>query len=235
MAGTLALQRAAVLRTAGMAELRYQPRLDWRSTPTTRSSETAFRSSGCSPPTTTRSTRFRTRRRISRPRSTSWRGTVWGKFSSRATCISATSAPTRSTAISTTIRWTNRCTSRVLPKARPCARPDTPVFRPAERPAANTPFPYWRCIAQALLRDEPGEKCNGLLNRSHTGQHSIGFSAQGTWFETTGAWRNQIHRRHGIRPQHRRLPATHRTRISESRPERNRSRRVRRRSYRRQC
>ena len=58
--------------------------------------------------------------------------------------------------------------------------------------AANTPFPSWRCIAQALQRDEPGEKCNGLVNRSHTGQHSVGFSAQGTWFETTGAWRNQI-------------------------------------------
>ena len=58
--------------------------------------------------------------------------------------------------------------------------------------AANTPFPKWRCIGQALLRDEPGEKCNGLLTRSHTGQHNIGFSAQGTWFETVGAWRNQL-------------------------------------------
>ncbi|MEO8592389.1 MAG: TonB-dependent receptor [Candidatus Solibacter sp.] len=58
--------------------------------------------------------------------------------------------------------------------------------------AANTPFPKWRCIAQSLLRDEPGEKCNGLLNRSHIGQHSIGYSAQGTWFETAGVWRNQF-------------------------------------------
>ena len=32
--------------------------------------------------------------------------------------------------------------------------------------AANTPFPYWRCIANALLSDEPGEKCNGLINRA---------------------------------------------------------------------
>ncbi len=58
--------------------------------------------------------------------------------------------------------------------------------------AANTPFPFWRCIAQALERDEPGEKCNGLLNRTRTGQHDIGFSAQGTWFETRGVWRNQF-------------------------------------------
>jgi outer membrane receptor protein involved in Fe transport len=58
--------------------------------------------------------------------------------------------------------------------------------------AANTPFPKWRCIANSLLRDEPGEKCNGILNRSHTGQHNIGFNAQGTWFESAGGWRNQF-------------------------------------------
>ena len=58
--------------------------------------------------------------------------------------------------------------------------------------AANTPFPSWRCIAQALQRDEPEEKCDGLLNRSKIGQHNIGFSAQGTWLETVGAWRNQF-------------------------------------------
>lgn len=58
--------------------------------------------------------------------------------------------------------------------------------------AANTPFPKWRCIGQSILRDEPAEKCNGLLNRSHTGQHNIGFSAQGTWFESLGGWRNQL-------------------------------------------
>jgi outer membrane receptor protein involved in Fe transport len=65
-------------------------------------------------------------------------------------------------------------------------------FPTAGETAANTPFPKWRCIAQALLRDEPGEKCNGLLTRSHTGQHSVGFSAQGTWFESAGSWRNQF-------------------------------------------
>ena len=58
--------------------------------------------------------------------------------------------------------------------------------------AANTPFPKWRCIAQALLRDEPAEKCNGLVNRSHTGQHSVGFSAQAAWFRSWGSRRNQF-------------------------------------------
>ena len=44
--------------------------------------------------------------------------------------------------------------------------------------SANTPFPFWRCIANALLRDEPGEKCNGLLNRTGSSQDNYGFSAQ---------------------------------------------------------
>lgn len=44
--------------------------------------------------------------------------------------------------------------------------------------ASNTPFPKWRCIANALLVDEPGEKCNGVINQSDTTQTHHGFSAQ---------------------------------------------------------
>lgn len=44
--------------------------------------------------------------------------------------------------------------------------------------AANTPFPKWRCIAQALLNDEPGEKCDGVIRQSRTDQTSQGFTAQ---------------------------------------------------------
>ena len=40
--------------------------------------------------------------------------------------------------------------------------------------AANTPFPYWRCLGNVLLNDEPAEKCNGLINRSETRQHNGG-------------------------------------------------------------
>ncbi|HXI28642.1 MAG TPA: TonB-dependent receptor, partial [Vicinamibacterales bacterium] len=47
--------------------------------------------------------------------------------------------------------------------------------------AANTPFPFWRCIANVLLQDEPATTCNGLLNRSETAQHNYGLSGQGTW------------------------------------------------------
>ncbi|WP_088280614.1 TonB-dependent receptor [Ideonella sp. A 288] len=51
-------------------------------------------------------------------------------------------------------------------------------FPTAGESAANTPFPKWRCIANALLRDEPGEKCNGLINRSNTAQINQGLSVQ---------------------------------------------------------
>ena len=51
-------------------------------------------------------------------------------------------------------------------------------FPAAGENAANTPFPKWRCIANALLQDEPGEKCNGLINQSRTRQTNSGFSLQ---------------------------------------------------------
>ena len=44
--------------------------------------------------------------------------------------------------------------------------------------AANTPFPKWRCIANALRLDAPAEQCNGLINRSATQQTQVGLSAQ---------------------------------------------------------
>lgn len=46
---------------------------------------------------------------------------------------------------------------------------------------ANTPFPKWRCIANALLNDEPNEKCNGLINRTALSQHETGLALQLQW------------------------------------------------------
>jgi outer membrane receptor protein involved in Fe transport len=46
--------------------------------------------------------------------------------------------------------------------------------------ASNTPFPYLRCVANVLLNDEPGETCNGLINRGESDQRNGGFSAQVT-------------------------------------------------------
>jgi outer membrane receptor protein involved in Fe transport len=58
--------------------------------------------------------------------------------------------------------------------------------------AANTPFPFWRCLAQALRKDEPIEKCNALLNRTRTAQHNYGVSGQMSWFGSPHGHRNQF-------------------------------------------
>lgn len=58
--------------------------------------------------------------------------------------------------------------------------------------AANTPFPYWACIAQAGQNDEPGEKCNGLINRTETTQENYGWTGQFSAFGNLGEHRNQF-------------------------------------------
>ena len=54
-------------------------------------------------------------------------------------------------------------------------------FPTAGADATNTPFPFWRCIAQALQVDEPAEKCNGVLNTTATRQTQTGVAAQLAW------------------------------------------------------
>jgi outer membrane receptor protein involved in Fe transport len=58
--------------------------------------------------------------------------------------------------------------------------------------ADNTPFPYWRCIAQVVLREEPAEKCNGLINRTQTRQHHAGASGQFTWLSAADRSGHQV-------------------------------------------
>jgi outer membrane receptor protein involved in Fe transport len=58
--------------------------------------------------------------------------------------------------------------------------------------AANTPFPSWRCIANALLRDDPAGKCNGLLNQTDTSQHTLAAGGQATRFGTLRKTRHQL-------------------------------------------
>jgi len=58
--------------------------------------------------------------------------------------------------------------------------------------AANTPFPFWRCLANVELRDEPSEKCNGLLNRTSSRQRNYGISGQVSWLTLPGSRRNQF-------------------------------------------
>ena len=69
--------------------------------------------------------------------------------------------------------------------------------------AANTPFPSWRCKEQVLLADsskfpltapdaEPGEKCNGMLNRTWTDQQNAGISGQFTLLGDLAGQHNQF-------------------------------------------
>jgi outer membrane receptor protein involved in Fe transport len=65
-------------------------------------------------------------------------------------------------------------------------------FPTAGATAANTPFPFWRCIANVLLNDEPGEKCNALINRARTSQNNYGFSGQFSLLGTLAGHKHQF-------------------------------------------
>lgn len=47
--------------------------------------------------------------------------------------------------------------------------------------ATTEPFPFWRCIAQGLEKDEPIEKCTGINTRTTTKQNDYGLSGQASW------------------------------------------------------
>jgi outer membrane receptor protein involved in Fe transport len=63
-------------------------------------------------------------------------------------------------------------------------------FPLAGETAANTPFPKYRCIANALLDSEPNEKCNGLFNRGRIAQEETGVSGQFDWKGRIGGLSN---------------------------------------------
>jgi outer membrane receptor protein involved in Fe transport len=65
-------------------------------------------------------------------------------------------------------------------------------FPAAGENASNTPFPFWRCIANVLRNDEPAEKCNGLINRTHTDQSNFGASGQITLQSPVAGLQNQF-------------------------------------------
>ena len=97
--------------------------------------------------------------------------------------------------------------------------------------AENTPFPFWRCIANVLLKDEPGEKCNGLLNRGSTTQHNYGLSGQVTWRDWLKA-QNAITIGAGYDGSRFELRSVDAAGVSESRPDPDGSRCLRRRCHR---
>ena len=58
--------------------------------------------------------------------------------------------------------------------------------------ADNTPFPFWRCIGNVLLNDEPAEKCNGFINRLRSRMTNYGLSGQLSWVAGSAATSNQF-------------------------------------------
>lgn len=58
--------------------------------------------------------------------------------------------------------------------------------------AANTAFPKWRCIAQALQLADPSERCDALTNHSLEDQNGYGATAQVTWLKSRGALHSQF-------------------------------------------
>ncbi len=58
--------------------------------------------------------------------------------------------------------------------------------------AANTPFPFWRCIAQALQLAGPADRCDASETHTFTKQHNYGFTQQVTWNSSPGGNRNQF-------------------------------------------
>jgi outer membrane receptor protein involved in Fe transport len=63
--------------------------------------------------------------------------------------------------------------------------------------AANTPFPKWRCIANALEQNDPDERCDAVTIYSKEVQNDYGLSGQLTWLTSPrlagkSAGRNQL-------------------------------------------
>jgi outer membrane receptor protein involved in Fe transport len=47
--------------------------------------------------------------------------------------------------------------------------------------AMTEPFPYLRCIAQGLEKDEPSRNCTGLITNTYNKQNNYGLSGQAGW------------------------------------------------------
>ena len=61
-------------------------------------------------------------------------------------------------------------------------------FPTAGAAAANTPFPKWRCIANAIEQNDPDERCDAVTIYSKEVQNDYGFSGQITWVTLPSVW-----------------------------------------------
>ncbi|MBV8818234.1 MAG: TonB-dependent receptor [Acidobacteriaceae bacterium] len=58
--------------------------------------------------------------------------------------------------------------------------------------ALNTPFPKWRCIAQAIRLADPSDLCDGIFVNGFTKQNNYGLAGQTTWTTSRAGHRNQL-------------------------------------------
>jgi len=47
--------------------------------------------------------------------------------------------------------------------------------------STTQPYPFWRCIAQGLEKDEPSQKCTGIITNTFNKQFNYGLSGQASW------------------------------------------------------
>ncbi len=94
--------------------------------------------------------------------------------------------------ISIPIPSMSRCISRTRKNWRLLQPRAIPAFPTSGATAANTPFPKWRCIAEALVDGDADDRCNGINVYSTEIQNDYGFSGQTTWSTSTGIGHNQF-------------------------------------------
>ena len=58
--------------------------------------------------------------------------------------------------------------------------------------ATNTPFPKWRCIANALEQNDPDERCDAVTIYSKEVENDYGFSGQLVWVTSPKMGHNQL-------------------------------------------
>lgn len=68
----------------------------------------------------------------------------------------------------------------------------TGIAAPAVVDATTTPFPFLRCVAQALQGAATEFACNGVLHRSHSSQSQAGVSVQATRKLPMGSTMHQV-------------------------------------------
>ena len=173
MARSLAVGRPAIVRQVRVAEFPNSPGSDGSLCQQQFDRQWASGAASSSPATTPASTPFPTRPSIARRFSISARGTALsdkltfsGNVYYRYILTNTLNGDINDDSLDQSIYQPSAAEARSIDRG--WLHRDS---RPAARLPRTRPFPFWRCIAQVLQRDEPGEKCNGSA-QSHADQLS---------------------------------------------------------------